>query len=170
MTAPRSSPGTEHTPLLGNEHTPLLGPDFVLQQARELLEFYESHEPPKPYTFGVLADCIEMIERLRAESTSLREANNTFADHAIHGPAQGPLDAIQFVAILEVLEECSDYAPAELRARAKNLLGYHTDHDTVSSLSSTTRGHDSDCAVHNAPAYPPGPCDCSLSSTHGKTT
>lgn len=23
--------------------------------------------------------------------------------------------------------------------------------------------HDSDCAKHNAPAYPPGPCDCSLS-------
>ena len=22
--------------------------------------------------------------------------------------------------------------------------------------------HDSDCAVHNAPAYEPGPCDCSL--------
>ena len=21
-------------------------------------------------------------------------------------------------------------------------------------------GHDSDCATHNAPAYPPGPCDC----------
>lgn len=21
-------------------------------------------------------------------------------------------------------------------------------------------GHDSDCAVHNAPAYQPGPCDC----------
>ena len=25
--------------------------------------------------------------------------------------------------------------------------------------------HDSDCATHNAPAYPPGPCDCSLAKT-----
>jgi len=25
--------------------------------------------------------------------------------------------------------------------------------------------HDSDCATNNAPAYPPGPCDCSLSKT-----
>lgn len=23
-----------------------------------------------------------------------------------------------------------------------------------------TNEHDSDCATHNAPAYPPGPCDC----------
>ena len=23
-----------------------------------------------------------------------------------------------------------------------------------------SNGHDSDCATHNAPAYPPGPCDC----------
>lgn len=22
--------------------------------------------------------------------------------------------------------------------------------------------HDSDCALHNGPAYPPGPCDCSV--------
>jgi len=25
------------------------------------------------------------------------------------------------------------------------------------------RGHDSDCATHNEPAMPNGPCDCSLS-------
>ena len=25
---------------------------------------------------------------------------------------------------------------------------------------SNTVLHESDCAVHNAPAYPPGPCDC----------
>lgn len=24
----------------------------------------------------------------------------------------------------------------------------------------TTDSHDSDCATHNAPAYPSGPCDC----------
>ena len=44
---------------------PQLGPDFVLKEARELLKFYESHDPPKPYTAGVLADCIDQIERLR---------------------------------------------------------------------------------------------------------
>ena len=27
-----------------------------------------------------------------------------------------------------------------------------------------TQVHDSDCALHNAPAYPPGPCDCSLAA------
>lgn len=58
MTIPRSSPGTEHTPPLG--------PEFVLREARELLKFYESHDPPKPYTAGVLVDCIDMIERLSA--------------------------------------------------------------------------------------------------------
>lgn len=29
--------------------------------------------------------------------------------------------------------------------------------------ASKAEQHDSDCAKHNAPAYPPGPCDCSLS-------
>lgn len=27
-----------------------------------------------------------------------------------------------------------------------------------------SRGHDSDCAVYNEPAYPNGPCNCSLSN------
>ena len=26
------------------------------------------------------------------------------------------------------------------------------------------RSHNSDCAVHNAPAYPPGECDCGAAS------
>ena len=26
--------------------------------------------------------------------------------------------------------------------------------------ASEQRGHMSDCALHNGPAYPPGPCDC----------
>lgn len=29
--------------------------------------------------------------------------------------------------------------------------------------------HDSDCATHNEPAYPNGPCDCSLSKPHSTT-
>ena len=29
----------------------------------------------------------------------------------------------------------------------------------------TASGHDSDCAVHNGPAYEAGPCDCSLSKS-----
>ena len=29
----------------------------------------------------------------------------------------------------------------------------------------TAVGHDSDCAVHNGPAYEAGPCDCSLSKS-----
>ncbi|MFN7610082.1 MAG: hypothetical protein ACK5QX_03970 [bacterium] len=28
------------------------------------------------------------------------------------------------------------------------------------ALRPKDNGHDSDCATHNAPAYPPGPCDC----------
>lgn len=28
------------------------------------------------------------------------------------------------------------------------------------SKDSSCCGHDSDCAVHNMPAYPNGPCDC----------
>jgi hypothetical protein len=42
-----------------------LQPDDVLREARELMKFYES-QPLKPYTAGVLADCIATIERLRA--------------------------------------------------------------------------------------------------------
>lgn len=40
----------------------------------------------------------------------------------------------ELIALLEILEECSEHVPAELDARIKNVLGYHTDHDTVSGL------------------------------------
>ena len=50
-----------------------------------------------------------------------------------------PLNAIQFIALLEILEECAEHVTPELEARIKNVLGYHTDHDTVSSLPSTLR-------------------------------
>jgi len=35
-------------------------------------------------------------------------------------------------------------------------------------LPSTSSGdnHDSDCATHNEPAYPNGPCDCTLAKSH----
>lgn len=33
--------------------------------------------------------------------------------------------------------------------------------DTMISIVANAIGHDSDCALHNAPALPVGPCDCS---------
>lgn len=34
---------------------------------------------------------------------------------------------------------------------------------TCNCGSCDSRLHDSDCSVHNEPAYPNGPCDCRLS-------
>jgi hypothetical protein len=45
---------------------PLLDPAFVLKEARELYRFYGEAEPPKPYTCGVIADCIATIENLQS--------------------------------------------------------------------------------------------------------
>lgn len=55
---------------------PKLGPDVVLQEVRELIRFYETHVPPKPYTAGVLADCIYTIERLRASQPASSQARS----------------------------------------------------------------------------------------------
>jgi hypothetical protein len=75
---------------------------------------------------ALLNDAADEIERLRA---SVAQSTG--------------LDAIQFIALLELLEEAADHVPTELNHRINNVLEYHTDHDTVSSLSSTHRapGH-----------------------------
>ena len=39
----------------------------------------------------------------------------------------------------------------------KNILAYLASQGVVIKVE---RGHDSDCAVHNEPAYPAGECDC----------
>lgn len=36
--------------------------------------------------------------------------------------------------------------------------------DEAIDFSMKEKGHDSDCAVYNEPAYPNGPCNCSLSN------
>lgn len=47
-----------------------------------------------------------------------------------------------------------------------NVTGSHIgDHGLANAdLAGSQEGHASDCAVHNAPAYPPGPCNCGATS------
>ncbi|MCE9565784.1 MAG: hypothetical protein K8U57_27480 [Planctomycetes bacterium] len=47
--------------------------------------------------------------------------------------------------------------------RAKNLLDLEVKTQSVTIIKQTSQAHASDCAVHNAPALPVGPCDCDLS-------
>lgn len=57
----------------------------------------------------------------------------------------------------EYMEMLHKYLPA---------VGVFARLETQSSSSSpdSYTGHDSDCAVHNMPAYPAAPCDCKLSA------
>jgi hypothetical protein len=41
---------------------------------------------------------------------------------------------------------------------------------TAHTPAQPTFKHDSDCAVHNAPALPIGPCDCSMTTAHTPDT
>ena len=57
-------------------------------------------------------------------------------------------------AILDVIAE---------RQRQISAEGWSLDHDDSprnGDLAAAAACYASDCAVHNAPAYPPGPCDC----------
>lgn len=77
----------------------------------------------------VTASEYELLTRAEAaerEVTRLREQL---------GKEKSPLNAIQFIALLEVLEECAIFVPGDLEARVYNLLDYHRDHDTASKLS-----------------------------------
>jgi len=47
------------------------------------------------------------------------------------------------------------------RERLKRLVAAPPNRATPRNLSE----HDSDCAVHNGPAFEAGPCDCSLSKS-----
>ncbi len=74
---------------------------------------------------GTVLAHIENENKLYDENRSLRSQLDK---------ANSALNDVQFIAILEVLEECADFVPDELEARAYNLLDYHRDHDTASKL------------------------------------
>lgn len=44
--------------------------------------------------------------------------------------------------------------------------GIRYDYSRRPQVETTRDGHDSDCAMHNEPAFPNGPCDCSTSNPH----
>lgn len=68
---------------------------------------------------------------------------------------------------LDAKLEMSDFKIGELLApEVQKYLDGVTDAQIIERMSPEDRaaiGHDSDCAMHNMPATPNGPCDCSLS-------
>jgi len=65
------------------------------------------------------------------------------------------------------LVESTFYQVAEREINA--MLAASPAHPADHCMCPACRGgilHDSDCAVHNMPAYPNGPCDCSVSKSH----
>lgn len=75
------------------------------------------------------------------------------------------------VRIVQLVGKCGD--KVESRAILQTLNGDHVDRpfcwcnpkqdDEEETVWIHNRPeHDSDCSLHNAPAYPAGPCDCSI--------
>jgi hypothetical protein len=58
----------------------LMAPELVLQAARELRRYYANPNQKKPYTAGVIGDCIATIETLQAQLTALRTPSVSEAD------------------------------------------------------------------------------------------
>jgi len=55
------------------------------------------------------------------------------------------------------------YPPGDERIQYPRMLEFGPPSgasDIGNPISRTAGQHDSDCATHNAPALPPGPCDC----------
>jgi hypothetical protein len=54
--------------------------------------------------------------------------------------------------------------PGDLKPHKETLLiGRDGVPSLIAALQKFMAGHDSDCATHNEPAMPNGPCDCSVS-------
>ena len=87
--------------------------------------------------------------------------------HAV--PTDGQIDAItqEWAGSIEVprlrLELCREYARRILKAFAAAQPVARADHCQGPECRDGIR-HASDCAVHNEPAFPAGPCDCEAGS------
>ena len=118
----------------------------VLKQALEALETYRGYMEPLTTVFGGPRVPAEQSTTGKVERaiTSLRQAIAE-AEKQSHPMMNMPHD--QMVAM------AYGYPPQR------------TEQEPVQEPEYRCCPHDSDCAVHNMPAYPAGPCDCSYSNT-----
>jgi hypothetical protein len=103
----------------------------------------------------------DTVQALTADNARLQEALTGIKRAAAHRMKNDPKDlhSYYFHTADAALNTGKEVMPDGTSKVPNNDIG-PGDQDAVAGAA----GHRSDCAIHNAPAYPAGPCDCGFSA------
>ena len=109
-----------------------------------------------------------MIEVLKQALAVLELVSTEFVCDGAHHTKKDRHEIGEPCPIVERYEEAIKSLRQAIREHAMyevQRLGQEIEQEPVQEPEYRCCPHDSDCAVHNMPAYPAGPCDCSYSNT-----